>query len=223
LREPSESERRQLHREVWELLPWLINGSLTTAQLRRVEQHLDECGECRTERDAQRLLRQQIQSEESVVHTPHASLRKLMARIDHGETASMPAEKSSPASRRTRWLAAAVVVQTVGLIALTGVMSWKLGEIRGAPRYQTLSAQAPAGTHGATARVVFSDSLPLDDFASLLRSYDAQIVAGPSEAGVYTLVFPTLEARDLGAVLARLRSNPSVRFAEVAAHAGERQ
>ncbi|HEY5810291.1 MAG TPA: zf-HC2 domain-containing protein [Povalibacter sp.] len=209
-----ESHRRALHREIWSLIPWLVNGSLDEAQSRRCEAHLDECDDCRAEYRAQRSLQQQIQSTESVIHTPHAGLRKLMERIDSDDSAP-PVATVRAEPRRVRWLAAAVVIQTVGLVSLAGFTWSRLNDIREAPRYVTLSSTPVSTASGPAARVVFSDSILLADFAALLHSSNAQIVAGPSEAGVYTLVFPGTDRDGVAATIARLRTDPHVQFAEL--------
>lgn len=220
MRDLFESQRQTLHREAWDLLPWLVNGSLSDAQAHRVQKHLSQCSDCEREYRIQESLRQQMQCDESVVYAPHASLRKLMARIDQDDTAPTEVpDKVAPVSHRgrTRWLAAAVVVQTVGLIGLAGTLSWKLNEAREAPRYSTLSSTPTVLPQGPAARVVFSPSLPLADLEALLRSHEAQIVAGPSEAGVYTLMFPAARnPTDVSAAIKQLRSHPQVRFAELA-------
>jgi len=55
----------------------------------------------------------------------------------------------------------------------------------------------------------------------LLQSYGARIIAGPSEAGVFTLTFPaTLSAADISAAIAQLQLDARVRFAEPAWGAG---
>lgn len=218
------SDNRQiLHRQCWELLPWLLNGSLDEAESQRVREHIDECSQCAREYESQARLRQLIQREESVLYTPHASLRKLLERIDAEDvkkevSAADPAQQPRTAApRRSRWLAAAVVVQAVGLIAMATILSWKVNEVREAPRYSTLTSAPAVLPHGPAARVVFVPSMSLEQLGDLLRTYGAQIIAGPSEAGVYTLAFPA--ARDQGevaAIIVKLRSDPQVRFAEPA-------
>lgn len=219
MREHSERERR-IHRESWELLPWLVNASLSDAQAQRVEDHLGQCAECRREYEDQLQLRQQIQSEESVLYTPHASLRKLMARIEQDDAAPSAAINKPAAPRiakRMRWLTFAVAAEALGLIVLVGALWWRFDYDRSAPRYSTL-ASAPAVTpQGPAARVVFSPSLSLEKLGELLRSYNAQVIAGPSDAGVYTLAFPGAhDQQEIAAAVTRLRANPQVRFAELA-------
>jgi len=205
---------RMQHREVWDLLPWLANGTLDETQARRCETHLQKCPECAAEYEAQRALQREIVDSPAVLQTPHASLRKLMAKIDADELVrDTPVIAARP--RKVRWLAAAVIVQTVGLISLAGFMTWKLHEIREQPRYATLSSAPAMPSHGPLARVVFDDSTSVGTIANLLRAQEAQIVAGPSEAGVYTLAFANADEQALATVVARMRENEHVRFAEV--------
>lgn len=216
----SERQRRIEHRESWELLPWLANDSLSEAQTQRVQDHLEQCAECRRELEQQSLLQQQMQREESVLYTPHASLRKLMTRIeqDEGLSCAEPARPPAPhITRRTKWLTFAVAAEAVGLVVLLGTLTWQLDNDRAAPRYSTLSSTPAIIPQGPAARVVFAPSLSLGELAELLRSYNAQVIAGPSDAGVYTLVFPAAhDQKEVTAAVARLRTNPEVRFAELA-------
>lgn len=216
MRDQFESQHRALHREIWNLLPWHVNGTLSERQAGRVEKHLAECAECRSEHASQQALQQRLREDDSVVQTPHASLRKLMARIEQDD--QTPAADRAPGqSRRIRWLVAAVAVQAVGLIALSGVMTWKLQSIRSEPRYATVSAARAPTANAIAARVVFSPSMAAGDLATVLRSMNAQVVAGPSEAGVYTLAFPdTMSEQDVAAAVAVLRARADVRFAEIA-------
>lgn len=217
-------DRQQiLHRQCWELLPWLLNGSLDATESQRVRQHMDECSQCAREYQSQARLQQMMQREESILYTPHAPLRKLMERIDAAEVkknacaddAPQPLRTAMP--RRRQWLAAAVVLQTLGLIAMATILSWKSAEVREAPRYSTLTSAPAVLPHGPAARVVFAPSTSLEQLDELLRTQGAQIIAGPSEAGVYTLAFPAArEPSEVSAIIVKLRSDPRVRFAEPA-------
>jgi len=207
---------RTMHREVWDLLPWLANGTLDEAQVRRCEIHMQKCSDCAREFEAQQALQQELQAAPAVSHTPHASFRKLMAQIEADEVPAPTVEAIAAPPRRVRWLAAAVIVQTVGLISLASFMTWKLHEIREQPRYTTLSSAPATLVRGPVARVVFDNSVSVAEVAGLLHTYDAQIIAGPTEAGVYTLLFAQQQdERSLSESVAHMRDNPHVRFAEV--------
>jgi hypothetical protein len=69
-------------------------------------------------------------------------------------------------------------------------------------------------------RVVFRRDVAVAEVNALLRQLPAQIVAGPSEAGVYTLAVPvanpnTADKKKVAAdLLARVRADTRVLFAE---------
>ena len=44
------------HHQIWELLPWIINGTATPEQRRLVDSHLPHCMDCRDELALQRLV-----------------------------------------------------------------------------------------------------------------------------------------------------------------------
>jgi hypothetical protein len=67
-------------------------------------------------------------------------------------------------------------------------------------------------------RVVFAPDASLSKVNELLRQVEANIVAGPSEAGVYTLSAPAGE--DVQQILLTLRTHKEVLFAEPGQMAG---
>jgi hypothetical protein len=60
--------------------------------------------------------------------------------------------------------------------------------------------------------VVFAPDAPLNKVNELLRQIDANIIAGPSEAGVYTL--SASAGKDVQRIIVTLRAHPEVLFAE---------
>jgi hypothetical protein len=90
------------------------------------------------------------------------------------------------------------------------------------PRYETLTSNADATAQGVV-RVVFRDDVTLAQVNALLRELSTQIVAGPSEAGVYMLAQPSpASVSDSGAqsavMLKSLRDDARVVFAEPTEH-----
>jgi Putative zinc-finger len=218
-----------IHHECWELLPWLANERLSAKDAARAEAHLRDCAACREELTVQRQLRAAIREQDAVVLAPQNSLLKLMQRIDVQEesdaqlelvrsvtTASEHAPASTP-RRRPHWLAVAAVLQAVAIAGLLGAVWLQSQEALQAPRYVTMSSGAPA-THGPVIRVVFADDTTLEDVNRALRVIDAQIIAGPSDAGVYTLGLSTSYADNasVDAALLSLRASERVVFAESA-------
>jgi len=200
--------------EVRSSLPWFITGRLPESDAQELRNHLDGCGACRAELAAEQRLRAAVSSEGAVELAPQGAMRKFFERLDSLES-ERPA--AAPALRQSHWRIAAavvVVVQAIGLAALATRVAVHDPRLAAAPVYVTQSA-ASAPAHGPRVRVVVDPSLSVADFEHLLRGIDAEIVAGPSEAHVYTLALPAATAaRDVAGRVGSLRQNAAVRFAE---------
>lgn len=214
--------------EAARLLPWFVNGTLSTADAGRVSAHLDRCQACRAAAAELGRVRTLLRSPAQVEYTPQAGFRKLMARIDEMEreypapapapkpVAVVPHPARRPSHGHVRWLAAAVVVQAVALGAIGGAHFLARPAIDDAPRYRTLTSAAPVVAAGPRLRVVFAPATTLAELNDLLHANQLVVVAGPSDAGIYTLALHSSPARRdaQDTVLARLRADPRVRFAE---------
>lgn len=213
------------HGECWNLLPWIANESAAAREIARVEAHLRDCRECQEELAFQRQLRNAIRSEESVVLAPQTSLQKLMQRIDTVEDIddapeAAPAEvvavpRREPA-RWSRWLPIAAAVQGIVITGLLAAL-WMQSDTLTAGRYTTVVTPPKPVAHSQVIRVVFAGDVALDDMNRALRSIDAQIIAGPSKADVYTLGLTTGDDDEAAVdkALAQLRGDSHVRFAEL--------
>jgi Putative zinc-finger len=216
------------HAEAWALLPWLANGRIQSADREWVEAHLQGCAECRAELAAQRLVATQVARDEAAVppsgnggdSDEQRSFNKLWARIEAAEAVSAPitgtgsATLPAPrASRATRWLAAAVVVQAIGL-GVIGVTA-----LRG-PDYTTVST-VEERTHVPAVRVVFTPGASIEIINTLLTHQGLSIVAGPGNSGNFTAAL-SADAVASGAtaesVAAVISKDPHVAFAQPIAH-----
>jgi hypothetical protein len=215
------------HGECWNLLPWIANESAAARDLARVEEHLRDCRECQEELSFQRQLREAIRSEEAIVLAPQTSLQKLMHRIDSvadmddvHEVAPAAAEpvvaRREPA--RLRWLPIAAAVQGIAIAGLLAALWSQSRDELAAGRYSVLTTPTAAVARGPVVRGVFGGNVALDDMNRGLRSIDAQIIAGPSEAGVYTLGLASGAAGKSAVekAIAQLRADGRVMFAEPA-------
>jgi hypothetical protein len=219
------------HGECWNLLPWIANESAAAKDVAQVEAHLRECRECQEELEFQRQLRNAIRAEDAVVLAPQTSLQKLMQRIDtmedldDDEQEAAPAASAAPSAiarrqpaRWSRWLPIAAAVQGVAIAGLLGAL-WSQSQSHDnltAARYTMLTAPAVAVTRVPAIRVVFNGDVALDDINRMLRAIDAQIIAGPSEASVYTLglAADAADKSDVESAIAQLRADGHVMFAE---------
>jgi hypothetical protein len=207
----SKDDHAPEHLRAWEALPWIANGRATPEQAALVEAHLPHCADCREELEWQRRMQAALQR---AVDTADAdaeserSLQALMARLDDAPEQGQPA--AGPRSKLTLALAAAVVLQAVGI----GALSLQLWSAEPDEAYRTLSSET-ATAPVATLRVLPDPGLSLADWQALLQAQGLQAVGGPNSAGAYALApAPGATALPRDEALAALRANPGVRLAE---------
>lgn len=192
----------------WEMMPWVLQQSATEEQGQWLARHLAHCAACSAEFEQQERLQQAMSLPTDIKLDAEAGLQRLLGRLD----APMPqAEtvRARPGGWLTRALAAAVLVQAIGIGAL-GLKVWSANEH---PAYRTLSQEpaAPAA-HGAI-RVVPDANMTLADWNALLHSLQLQVVGGPNDVGAYT-VAPSASASKASNALLQLRAARGVRLAE---------
>jgi hypothetical protein len=212
------------HDYCWKLLPWFVTGRLSKDDSQRIERHLEACAACRAELAEQRELCMHVRRGEPVMLAPQASLQKMLARLDDDASTEfgieMPPEAASDVTATKqhkpvgyRWLAVAAAVQTVAIGLLLTLLWQQTSQVMTAPRFATLSSSSAIPANGTLLRVVFKPETTVDDVKALLLSLDAQVIAGPTEAGVYTLRLPrTLKEEETLRILAQVRG--SAAFAE---------
>lgn len=191
------------HEHCWELIPWVVNGRASDAEQRTVLAHTETCVECREELQRHRALQSHMRGNDDVIAAPNASWQKLLAQID-----TQPVTDAAKARRSKRpWMIAALWLQLVAIAILAGALFTSVRQ----PEYQTLSTPEVTDARGAV-RVVFAPDASVNKVNELLRQVGSNIIAGPSEAGVYTLSAPP--GKDVQAIIVSLRTHPEVLFAE---------
>jgi hypothetical protein len=212
------------HAEAWAMLPWLANGRLAPEEREWVEAHVGACAECRAELGAQRQVTQVMPSAPmSGVATPadeeQKSFNKLWARIEASESLSESAPPAAVAQaaggtrpRTIRWLAAAVVVQAMGL----GVLGIGAFGNDGKPTFETRSLPANP-LESPAVRLVFAPEASMETVNTLLLHQGLQLVEGPGLQGNFTAIL-SAETVASGAsaesVAAVMKKDPNVSFAE---------
>jgi anti-sigma factor RsiW len=204
------------HDEVWHLIPWLVNGRAGDAEREHIDAHLRVCDECRNEVAAQRQVMSAIANDKRIDCVPGVAFERLWDRISAEEAPQARRARLKQVRTRSvmKWLAAAVVVEAIGITALTMALSTRNSVEQAAAEYRTVTSSASTEARG-TIRAVFAPTLPMSELQRILDQSGLQIVAGPTESGVYTLA-TTASAGSSGSdsALAGLRANPAVRFAE---------
>jgi anti-sigma factor RsiW len=207
------------HRDIGELLPWYVNGRLSEADRQRVDAHLRACAACADELAAQRRIYGAMSMDAEIERMPMAGLNRLRRRIDGLEEAAPSAAPGvvsrSEVPARSSWqqrrgaLAASIAMAAVGALA---ALLWNQHERRLAPaNYYTVTTTAPQPANTAI-RAVFAPSVTLSELQELLDEAHLRIIAGPTEAGVYSLAMSGSPSVDWS--LQQLRGHEVVRFAE---------
>ena len=208
------------HAEAWALLPWLANGRIADDDREWVEAHVAGCAECRAELAAQRLVATQMSQDTgpASVNDEQKSFNKLWARIEAAEAATTPATGTlgggSRGSRTVRWLAAAVVVQALGL----GVLGFSAlrGDAVAKDDIVTVSNPEPR-LNAPAVRIVFAPEASIETVNTLLTHQGLSIVEGPGDRGNFTAVL-SADAVASGAsaesVASVISKDPNVSFAQ---------
>jgi anti-sigma factor RsiW len=215
------------HQDVWEVLPWYVNGSLEDRELEQVERHLAGCEECRHEAaELQQLARIMIVSGAPMV-TPDQAFPELLSRIEEEERREAGPwgrwrgpENSWP----RRFLLAfstgpfmrPVAVASLVLVVLVATLLWRQTVPEAPATFSTLSEPAASvDSTGLRVRMVFSSVVDEEALRSLLLEVGGQIVGGPSPYGVYTVELPAAEDPAASArLLEDIRARGEVEFLE---------
>jgi anti-sigma factor RsiW len=215
-----EDHGERVHRRVWELLPWYVNGTLAEREREQVEAHLAGCAGCQAEVRGCRRTEELLSGAGEVAPSPHpAQLRRLLDRVEEeerGRPGKLAAVRSllQATPRPLRWT---LVAQAAAILLLVGALAWSArpASSSGPATFVTLSSPAPPPVPSVRLRLMFSPRATEQEIRRILLDVRGGIVAGPSPIGAYTVQVPAA-GDPVGAVLARLRTEPQVVFAEPA-------
>jgi anti-sigma factor RsiW len=192
------------HEQTLKLLPWYLNGTLDDGEAAMVEAHLVECADCSREAEAERALRDGVNSTGFDTDEGWAAMR---ARIETAEAGPAPVPKSI--WRRQvglGWVAGGALAASLAAMVLTTLPNARPDNV-----YHALgSAPNPAAAR-ANAIILFAPETSTQAMRDALNGAGARITDGPLASGGY-LVHMAPESRER--VLAQLRSKTGVVMAE---------
>lgn len=189
------------HKNVVELLPWLVNGTLAGRERDCLLAHLRGCADCRRERDQLQQLSTLVAENEAPATDHKLSYYRTRARIAAWEVKRE--ERIERKSMRKLWrmgIAASVLV-VAGLVVQFG------GSPGADSPFRTLS-DPETGTEIVRISLTLDPALSGEAVRSLLISENAGLVAGPDESGTYLLDVPALGGQS--ALVTRLGLQPGV-------------
>ncbi|WFP49419.1 zf-HC2 domain-containing protein [Methylomonas sp. EFPC3] len=194
------------HAEVVLLLPWYANRTLAARERQTVENHLKTCLICRRELSALEQLAIAVQQAADLDGAAEASWVRMHAGLSLTPRSAAP---TTPNQRRPRRLfqRELAVCASIFLLALAATLRYQPHPVA---EYQTLSAAKPVANPAGQLRVVFAESLQIQDIDALLSQIGATRNGGPNSVGAYTV--SVTAAADQ--VLSALRSRRDVVLAE---------
>jgi anti-sigma factor RsiW len=184
-----------------ELLPWYVNGTLSSTQALQVFQHIENCPHCAQEQQFLSGLQRHLHEQDVAASAPDWS--KLQQRIEK------PVPFDPPWWKRG-------LMPAMALAAVVAIVFVRMPSPAGKPEYRLMTSPTTtlhAPRDATLLRVLLADGINRVAATQLFSSIDADVVAGPTPRGVYTLALRK-NIPDRDAFIASLRINSQVAFAE---------
>lgn len=216
------------HQELSQLLPWYVNKSLHSDELKAVESHINGCLTCKREVIQLNKLAQAVKHEGALDTAENASFARLKMRL-HGQQPDAtihlkPAVSSNvlhinaqAKNRINSWYRPALAMAAAVLLSVTFIMPMSVNN-PGNNDFRTLSNGDPEKAISANEiRVVFSDDIDLKEKNTIVGRVHGQIIDVPTAQGVYTVRLESAsDVKHTLAVIESLRQDSNVVFAEPA-------
>lgn len=207
------------HDDVWLLLPWYANQTLSNEEREYVEEHIKVCVTCRGELPVQQSLMENVRNSATIELCEHVQFANLMQKIRAtSEVEESPDTRQVPRYRNAGMYAFAASLLLLLALPLAGMFK---SDDYG---YSTLAQpQSPPITQNNDLRVIFSGSVGQVERQHLLSLVNGSITAEPDANGVYLVRIAQLEgqpALNTEKALAFLQMHPRVAFAEPVLPAG---
>ena len=197
-------ELSQQDRALLELLPWYVNDTLAEPERGAVEQLVNSNLLARKEYEALKALQQRCADAEPMPETADR-WPQLLDRVDAYEAARqnglLGGIGHALGSRWSRidWgggrvTTGVILVQATAIAGLAIVLLWPQPLDTRSGLAHTLSSPSVLGSHRY--RLVVAPDMPERRLRQLLLELDAQIVSGPSPAGVYTIAVMSREGAE---------------------------
>ena len=205
------------HREIQDLLPWYVNGTLSRPEHEEVGAHLAVCADCAAETGLLQSVSSAVKDSNERLPSPSDNqLDALLSRIKKGEAAGLRRRLGArlkewwePLPAFAKWALVAQAVAVITLACASAVLLRRANLLEaealrdrqrvGGPeamptqdgqeiRYKALSGQQEeAAGPVVKITVVFREDATEKEIRELLKVIKATIVSGPSPVGFYVL------------------------------------
>ena len=189
----------QHHRDILELIPWYVNGTLAEREMDHVSTHLRDCTWC------QRAVDEEVAMAQGMRADP-PGLGALLDRRGEAFANLQEDLHRSPARSRRNYvpaMAAAIVV--------VAILAFFTGRVSVEPTFELMMIGNPHA--GPVVQLIFHPQTSEQDIRNLMVDGEAQLLGSPSPRGVYRVGLPS--RTDPRAYASRIREHPAVRWAEV--------
>ena len=191
------------HEAIAELLPWLVNGTLSAKESKQVEAHLQHCDQCRNQVSQLQVVNKQVAEQESKWQPSTAHFSSILSEVENIESIVPKQKKTKHKNwagffenllqipKPVRWTLA---LESVAIVALLTV--WNISPQMGLPSdselYQTLSdsPQNKPTSNMSRIRLLLNDAMTTAELTQLLQQTDTQIRQGPSALGLFIVEVP---------------------------------
>lgn len=184
-----------IHRQVWEDIPWYVNGTLDAPARARVDAHAAQCEACKQELAMQRRVASILEADTPMAQSARSNWEDVANRLS-----APPVTQQTPWQKVTGWLVSRrnivmpVATGVAAALVLAGVaVSWQ-----GPTLYRTLTTPEAV----SVADEIRVRALPGIDHAALLSDLEALGLVIVSEDGPDTLMHLSLPAADAARAMA---------------------
>jgi Putative zinc-finger len=214
------------HTQMETLIPWYVNGTLTTMETAAFQQHLATCETCQQELSRCQALVSQVPDSKEIWQPTPTHFAGILEQVNQYEARAEKLDairaKAKPGflQKISAWLSQTpnpvrwtLMLETLAIAALTLlVVIPQSSFIKTGGGYETLSDDEKPNTHqGVAVRLVFAGDMTTQELSDLMKQAKAQIIQGPSAVGSYTVEIPTV---DKERSLSLLRSYPKIKLAQ---------
>ncbi len=149
-----------IHRQAWDLIPWIVNGTADAPDRAAIETHLSQCEQCREELQFQRTLRATMTAEPTVTASEvdaGDSWERLRVRLDRD---ALPTCDESPVGASESVGTSGSVDAAESRVALPGVNASSRWPRSGWTAGWVAAAALEAVALGALGMAIWSKSRP---------------------------------------------------------------
>jgi anti-sigma-K factor RskA len=186
-----------MDKELEMMLPEYVNGSLSTENIKRIEQAMQHDMDIKSEIAFLQQLRQIVKNEE--VESPEewgwARLKRSLPKEN---------ELEAPVAKTSSWWRPLAVAASFAFVLQTSYMLFNENKLDDG--YVPLSTSELENT----IQIVFDKNINESQIRDLLNSIDASIVSGPSAVGVYRIT-----AKDRDTAIRVLKESPWIEHVEI--------